>query len=87
MTAMVKVLACAAVGAIVGGVLLFVVSQIGEDAVVFYPIHQAGTLGKQDAINYGAIVTRFALIMGVCAGAIVGAIAGLADNAARRPAA
>jgi hypothetical protein len=74
--AMAKVLVCSFGGAVVGGLLLFLVTQIGEPAVVYRPVHQAGTAGMQDAINYQPIISKFAVVMGTGFGAIVGAIAG-----------
>ena len=73
---MAKILICSLGGAIVGGFLLFVVAQVGEAPVVYFPVHKPGTTGMQDVINYQAIVSKFAIIMGVCTGGVVGAIAG-----------
>jgi hypothetical protein len=73
---MVRTALGALAGAVIGGVLLFLVAQIGDPAVVYYLVHTPGTSGFQDAINYQAVMSRFAIIMGVCSGAVAGAIAG-----------
>jgi len=73
---MVKPGQCAVAGAVVGGILLFLVAQIGEAPIVWFPVHLPGTNGMQDAVSYERIVTKFAVIMGVCSGAVVGAIVG-----------
>jgi hypothetical protein len=73
---MIRVIVCALVGAVIGGVLLLLVSRIGEQPVVWYPVHQPGTSGLQDAVDYSRLVDKFAAVLGVCSGAIVGSIAG-----------
>ena len=83
---MIKVTVCSLAGALIGGLLLFTVAQIGESPVVYYPVHEPGKIGFNDAINYARLVSRFAVIMGSCSGAIVGAIAGAARNGSTRQA-
>src|SRR5262249_42528750 len=82
---MFRVILAALVGAIVGGVLLFFVAWIGGPLIVWYPVHQPGALGMQDAIDYSRLVSKFAVVLGACSGAIVGAIAGAVAGSTNSP--
>jgi hypothetical protein len=57
-------------------VSLPLIAMVGGDPIVRYPVRLPGTLGMQDVIDYGNLVFKFALIMGVSSGAIAGAIVG-----------
>lgn len=74
----------AAIGAMIGGVVVPLVSNVGGEATVNHPVHMPGTSGYQDLIRYDALVFKFALVLGTCSGAIAGAVVGAGEGRGRR---
>src|SRR5258707_1371809 len=75
---MTRVVGASILGALVGGVLLAIVAAIGPDPAVTIPIPQANGTVRPETISLASIVSRIAIILGVCTGALVGGLAGAA---------
>jgi hypothetical protein len=86
--AMLKVLIGAAAGIVVGWLLLLIVANAGDPLVISFTLHvprpEGGTAEVTDRVDCTAVVRKIGLILGICFGGLIGALAGLA---AERPAA
>ena len=88
---MARVIYGSLLGAILGGVILSIVAGLGAEAAVTVPMPQANGGVKNEIISVAGIVSKLAIIFGVCTGAMVGALVGaasaresLADQAGKR---
>jgi hypothetical protein len=75
-----RVVGAALLGAILGGVVLAVVAAVGPDPTVTIPISQANGGARAETISLASIVSKIAVILGVCTGALVGSLAGTAAS-------
>ncbi len=75
-----RVVIGALVGAVFGGSALAMVAAMGSEPAVTIPIPQANGAVHPEIISLASIVSKLALILGVCTGALVGALAGVAAN-------
>jgi hypothetical protein len=75
---MARVIYSSLLGAILGGLILAMVANFGSDAAVTVPMPQANGGTHNETISVGGIVSKLAIIFGVCTGAMVGALAGAA---------
>jgi hypothetical protein len=75
---MVRVIGGAVLGAIVGGVVLAVVATVGAEPAVTVPMPQANGGVRNEVISLASVVTKVAVILGVCTGAMIGGLAGAA---------
>jgi hypothetical protein len=77
---MTRVVGASLVGAILGGVVLAVVAAVGPNPAVTIPIPQANGTVRPETISLASIVSKIAVILGVCTGALVGGLAGAAAS-------
>jgi hypothetical protein len=77
---MFRVLGGAALGAILGGAVLAAVAAVGAEPAVTIPIPHANGTVRPEIISLASVVSKFAVIMGVCTGALIGALAGSAAS-------
>ena len=77
---MARVIYSSLLGAILGGLILAMVAGFGTDAAVTVPMPQANGGVHNETISVGGIVSKLAIIFGVCTGAMVGALAGAASS-------
>jgi hypothetical protein len=77
---MARVIYCAILGAIAGGVILAIVASTGSEAVVSVPIPLASGAVSHEDISLASIISKIAVILGVCTGALAGALAGAAGG-------
>jgi hypothetical protein len=77
---MARVIYSSLLGAILGGLILAMVAGFGTDAAVTVPMPQANGGVHNETISVGGIVSKLAIIFGVCTGAMVGALAGAAGS-------
>jgi len=77
---MIRVVSASLLGAILGGVVLAIVASVGSDPAVTIPIPQANGGVRQETISLASVVSKVAVILGVCTGALVGGLAGAAAS-------
>jgi len=77
---MMRVIGGSLLGAILGGVVLAVVAMVGPDPAVTIPIPQANGTVRPETISLASLVSKIAVILGVCSGALVGGLAGAAAS-------
>jgi hypothetical protein len=77
---MAKVVLAALLGAIVGGFGLTLLVKAGPAPVISVPMPQPGAGPTPVAVDLSGIVSKLALIAGVCSGSLIGALAGLAGS-------
>lgn len=73
---MTRVVGAALLGAILGGLVLAVVAAVGPDPAVTIPIPHANGTARPETISLASIISKLAVILGVCTGALVGGLAG-----------
>src|SRR5207245_1589553 len=78
--AMTRVVGASLLGAILGGVVLAVVAAVGSDPAITIPLPQANGQIRPEIISLGSIVSKVAVMLGVCTGALVGGLAGAAAS-------
>ena len=77
---MVRVLGGSVLGAMVGAAVLAAVVGFGAEPAVTIPMPQANGGVHPETISLANIVSKLAIVLGVCTGALVGAMAGLAAS-------
>jgi hypothetical protein len=75
---MMRVIGGSVLGAILGGAVLAAVAAFGAEPVVSIPIPHANGSVRPETISLASIVGKIAVVLGVCSGAVVGALAGVA---------
>ena len=71
----------ALLGMVTGAVVLLLLTKIGDPPGLYWP----GMNGRQTFVNYGGLVSQFAMIVGAGAGAIAGAIVGSTKSSHVQP--
>jgi hypothetical protein len=71
-----RVVYSAILGAVIGGATLAIVASAGADPVVVVPVPQLSGGVKNEHINLSSVISKIAIVLGVCTGALVGARAG-----------
>ena len=77
---MTRVIGASLLGALLGGVVLAIVAAVGPDPAVTIPIPQANGTVRPETISLASIISKIAIILGVCTGALVGGLAGAASS-------
>jgi hypothetical protein len=75
---MLRVLGGSALGAIIGAAVLAAVASFGAEPAITIPLPQASGGVHPETISLASVVGKLAVILGVCTGALVGALAGVA---------